>query len=191
ICLRAFQTNCWSSNSFGWAVCSRLSNCAGANISSSAGASRNLLSVLRVARFPAERIQLVPQFIAFPKIFCKPRLRPRLGQLRHFRGQLDAAAFKIERLVDSIPPTQPVGCIVCVGLVLVHIAIRLMTRLEPKTKCHRYVEIVIEGMFEFGSEGRHTGRRCERSPQGGVPTISRRASTKPLQPVVYPPERLA
>ena len=61
----------------------------------SAGAASDLLTILRVARFPAARAQFVAQFITFSPIFCKPCLHPRLRQLRNFRRQLCLALPKV------------------------------------------------------------------------------------------------
>src|SRR5437667_417834 len=62
------------------------------------------------------------------------------------------AAFKIKDLVDSIPPTQPLGRRLPVELAFIHRAICLADRFEKETERRRNIQIVVERVFEFVTE---------------------------------------
>jgi hypothetical protein len=54
----------------------------------SAAAFRDLLAIFRVPNFPAQRGELVAQFITFPPFLGKPRLRARFARAVIFAGTL-------------------------------------------------------------------------------------------------------
>ncbi len=107
-------------------------------------------AVLRVAHFPAERVQFVAQFIAFLPIFCKPRLLALLRQLRHFCGNRDLRLrFEIEDSVDPFPPIEPSVRGRGVEFVFVHCAVRFANRFEQESERRGNVQIIIERFFKL------------------------------------------
>ena len=115
----------------------------------SAGAPRNLLAVLGIARFPTASAQFVAQFITFSPVFCKPCPCPCLSQLRDLGRKRRRLFFNDQHAVDAIPPIQPCICRRGVHFILIHRAIRFANRFKQKPERRRNVQVVIERFFEL------------------------------------------
>src|SRR4051812_6386929 len=116
---------------------------------SSAGAPGDLLPVLRVPHIPAERAQLVAQFITFLPFFCKPCPLPFFGELDNFSRQPLRLRLKIEGSINSLPPFEPGVGRSRVHLAMVHRPIRIPNCLEQGPKRAGDVEIVVECRLEL------------------------------------------
>ena len=79
-----------------------------------AGASRDFLAVFRVANFPTARAELVSQFITFPPIFCKPRLRARFGERRNLLRHVFFSIGNGEHGIDALPSSQPAARLISI-----------------------------------------------------------------------------
>src|SRR5207245_10905735 len=76
-----------------------------------ARARGEFLAFFRIAHLPAQRGNLITQFIASFPMFFASRVLPLLSQLRHFGRYCDLRlAFEFENSVDSAPPIEPCVC---------------------------------------------------------------------------------
>ena len=111
-------------------------------------ASRNLLSVLGVAASQPSAFNWSRNSSLFSKIFCKPRLHPRLGQRHVPQATRAAIALKIKRLVDSVTTSTTPAAVFRSSLLSSIAPIRLPNRFKQETKRCRNIQIIVERVLE-------------------------------------------
>ena len=148
-----------------------------------AAASGHFLSIFGIAHFPAERRDLIAQFITFPPIFGKPRLRSRFGQRSNFGRRSHSFCRRSPERCRSAPTIRShwraSGGVKCA----VHPSrdwFRELSRTETPSAAGN-IQIIIERFFK-SSVGVDVGRRRSAS--------ACELSRQPLQPIIDPCQRL-
>src|SRR5689334_2341742 len=91
--------------------------------------TREFLPVLRIAHFPAQRRNLIAEFVALFPIFFPSCLLTLLRELRHCFGNNNLRlGFETEDSVDLFPPIEPRVCGGGVKAVFIHRAVCLANR---------------------------------------------------------------
>src|SRR6516165_4017691 len=116
----------------------------------SSSATRELWAVLCVTHFPAERRDLLAEFVAPLPILFASYLLALFYKLCHsvWNGDL-SLSFKIQNSVNPFPPFQPCACRCRVHFVLIHCTVRFTNRFEQKPERSRNVKIVIQRVFKL------------------------------------------